>query len=83
MNKIYNEISYLIEASRCTDQALLQEVEANKQAIAALNSTQAQEGRYNYYRQASNLKNKIEAQCAVPVSSWAMMSGEVATGISL
>lgn len=83
LDKIYNEISYLIEASHCTDEALLQEVEANKQAIADLTSTQAQEGRYNYYRQASNLKNKIEAQCAIPVSSWAMMTGELATGTSL
>ena len=69
LEKIYNEISYLIEASHCSDEALLAEVNANKQAIEALDSTQAQQARYNYYRQASNLKSKIEAQCAIPVSS--------------
>jgi len=62
---MYSEISYLIESSQCTDQALLQEVEENKAAIDALDYSQAQNNKYNYYLKAVDLKNKIEEQCGI------------------
>lgn len=63
LQRVYKEISYLIEASNCHDEALLQEVQDHKIAVDNLNFSQAQNNRFNYYRQASNLKNKIEQQC--------------------
>jgi len=65
LQKMYSEISYLIESSQCTDQALLQEVEENKAAIDALDYSQAQNNKYNYYLKAVDLKNKIEEQCGI------------------
>ena len=62
---MYSEISYLIESSQCSDQALLQEVEENKAAIDALDYSQAQNNKYNYYLKAVDLKNKIEEQCGI------------------
>jgi len=65
LQKMYSEISYLIESSKCSDQALLQEVKENKAAINALDYSQAQNNKYNYYLKAVDLKNKIEAQCGI------------------
>jgi hypothetical protein len=65
LQKMYSEISYLIESSKCSDQALLQEVEENKAAIDLLDYSQAQNNKYNYYLKAVDLKNKIEKQCTV------------------
>jgi hypothetical protein len=65
LQKMYSEISYLIESSKCSDQGLLQEVKENKAAINALDYSQAQNNKYNYYLKAVDLKNKIEAQCGI------------------
>jgi hypothetical protein len=65
LQKMYSEISYLIESSQCSDQALLQEVKENRAAIEALDYSQAQNNKYNYYLKAVDLKNKIEKQCTL------------------
>ena len=62
---MYSEISYLIESSQCTDDALIQEVKENRAAIQALDYSQAQNNKYNYYLKAVDLKNKIEEQCGI------------------
>lgn len=60
---MYSEISYLIESSQCTDESLVQEIKENRAAIQALDYSQAQNNKYNYYLKAVDLKNKIEEQC--------------------
>jgi hypothetical protein len=65
LQKMYSEISYLIESSKCDDAALIQEVEENKTAIDNLDYSQAQNNKYNYYLKAVDLKNKIEKQCTL------------------
>jgi hypothetical protein len=70
LQKMYAEISYLIESSKCNNQALLQEVEENKTAIDGLDYSQAQTNKYNYYLKAVDLKNKIESQCSTSIQTW-------------
>jgi hypothetical protein len=81
LQKMYSEISYLIESSKCSDQALLQEVEENKAAIALLDYSQAQNNKYNYYLKAVDLKNKIEEQCGTwsAIITWEIITGDVQT----
>lgn len=81
LQKMYSEISYLIESSKCSDQALLQEVEENKAAIDLLDYSQAQNNKYNYYLKAVDLKNKIEEQCGIKsTTTWDINTGTVQTG---
>lgn len=81
LEKMYSEISYLIESSQCTDDALIQEVKENRAAIQALDYSQAQNNKYNYYLKAVDLKNKIEAQCGIkPTTTWDINTGTVQTG---
>ncbi len=79
LQKMYSEISYLIESSKCSDQWLLEEVKENKAAINALDYSQAQNNKYNYYLKAVDLKNKIEAQCGIkPTMTWDIATGNIA-----
>ncbi len=64
LQRIYSEINYLIESSNCQDEELLAQVQEHKDAVDNLSNSQAQNNRFNYYRQAANLKNRIEQQCA-------------------
>ncbi len=81
LQKMYSEISYLIESSKCSDQALLQEVKENRAAIEALDYSQAQNNKYNYYLKAVDLKNKIEAQCGIkPIITGYINTDAVQTG---
>ncbi len=81
LQKMYSEISYLIESSKCSDQALLQEVEENKAAIDLLDYSQAQNNKYNYYLKAVDLKNKIEEQCGIKTTTtWDTNTGTIQTG---
>ncbi len=81
LEKMYSEISYLIESSQCTDESLVQEVKENRAAIQALDYSQAQNNKYNYYLKAVDLKNKIEEQCGIkPTTTWDINTGTVQTG---
>lgn len=73
LQKMYSEITYLIESSKCEDKNLLQEVKENKAAIESLNYSQAQNNKYNYYLKAVDLRNKIEEQCG----TWTIMSWDI------
>ena len=73
LQKMYSEISYLIESSKCNADSLIQEVEENKSAIDNLDYSQAQNNKYNYYLKAVDLKNRIETQC----NSWTTMSWNI------
>ena len=73
LQKMYSEISYLIESSKCNADSLIQEVEENKSAINNLDYSQAQNNKYNYYLKAVDLKNRIETQC----NSWTTMSWNI------
>ena len=87
LQKMYSEISYLIESSKCDDIALIQEVEENRTAIQALDYSQAQNNKYNYYLKAVDLKNKIEKQCTVWIATSTgdiiISTGTTDTGTSL
>lgn len=82
LQKMYTEIAYLIEASQCDDEALLKEVEMNKKAIDALEYTQAENNKYNYYLKAVDLKNKIESQCTTggTITQESSTTGSIQTG---
>ena len=81
LEKMYSEISYLIESSHCTDESLVQEVKENRVAIQALDYSQAQNNKYNYYLKAVDLKNKIEEQCGIKATTtWDTNTGTVQTG---
>jgi hypothetical protein len=83
---MYAEISYLIESSKCDNPSLLQEIKDNKKAIQALDHSQAQNSKYNYYLKAVDLKTKIEKQCGIkPIMTGDIIisTGSIDTGTSL
>lgn len=81
LQKMYTEISYLIETSHCDATALIQEVEESRAAIDALDYSQAQNNKYNYYLKAVELKDKIQKQCGIATdTTGTAITGSVQTG---
>ena len=82
LEKIYNELSYLVESSQCTDPELLQKIQEQQVILKTISSTDMEIQQYSIIANAQELKREIEETCDVVSSiaidtvttSWTILS---------
>lgn len=65
LEKIYNELSYLVESSKCTDEALLWKIKDQQELLKNIKSNSLELEQYSIIATAQELKREIEEQCAL------------------
>lgn len=61
-NKIYTELTYLLESSNCTDPDLIQDIHTQQQSLESIKHYSESE-QYTALTQAQRLKERIEQEC--------------------
>ena len=65
LEKIYNELSYLVTSSQCTDETLIQKIKDQQELLKNIQSNSLELEQYSIIATAQELKREIEEQCAL------------------
>lgn len=63
-NKIYTELSYLVESSECANQDLVNQIKNQQELLKNMDTSSMQVEQYSAITTAQDLKKQIEEQCA-------------------
>lgn len=63
--KIYNELSYLVESSHCTDETLIQRIKEQQEILKNIDYSVMNDEQYTAITTAQDLKKQIEEQCSL------------------
>lgn len=63
-NKIYTELSYLVESSKCVDSDLIEQLKKQQELLKNMDDSTIQIEQYAAITTAQQLKQQIEEQCA-------------------